>query len=162
MNRKCKNTLYLERFQLLHNRKAQGPTGLVLIIGGITILVLIIFILAMIQIAAAEREIERTKNKIDDQIALLNYLRTPSGSSDIAEEIVKYKMTQNEQLKEKIELETKQILDKVYDGTKESWRIRLDNEDLAQQKPCSKIRSAKQEIVMFDGERTMVELIICN
>jgi len=140
-------------------KSGQAATGLIMAFGIIVILILVIVFLVMVQDNAAKGKFSNVESKVDNQIILLNYLRTPfDPDNTIADLIVKYKMTNDADTKKNIEMRSKQIFG-AFEG-KFNWKIRLDGEELMRLKDkCAKIQSVSQEIILFDGKKAKVELI---
>ena len=145
------------------SKKAQAAAGLIIAFGIITILIIAVYFFTLIEDNLAKKTFETTENQVDDEITLLNYLRTPvTNEENIADLISKYKMTNDNTIKTQIQTKSQEILNPLFAGTKNSWKIKMDNRELAQGKSCSESRTAKQEIIIYDGSTTTIELDICN
>lgn len=145
------------------SKKAQGPTGLVMAFGIIVLLILVVFFFSLIQANYAERGIQTVEEKVDDQITLLNYLRTPvDNENNIADLIVRYAQTREPDVIIQIQDKTKEILDPVFQGTINKWRVKLDGNNLATQLGCKGGREVSQDILLHNGNTAKVELIICG
>ena len=148
---------------IVKSRKAQGAAGLVMAIGIITLLIITIYFLSTIQASLADKGTDKIESEVDDEITLLNYLRTPVNEyENIADLITRYRMTKDDTIKSQIQAKSAETLNPMFEGTRYSWKILLDNEEIAKGKRCTKVRSAKQEIILYDGKKAAVELDICD
>lgn len=151
------------RFNLL-GKKGGGATGLVMAFGSITIVIISLFFLMTIQENRSEGNFETLERKVDDQITLLNYLRTPvDADHDVADMMMMYKMTGEVELKQIAVQKAREALDPLYKITDCSWRVILDDEELIKVKNKHPIfRSAEQDIMLLDGKKAKVELETCG
>jgi hypothetical protein len=162
-SRKCHKLSVSGHFQKLRFRKAQGPAGLVLALSIITIAIILVFFISLIQKTGAENRINDIENKVGDEITLLSYLRTPVGSGQtISDLIVSYKYTEDSATKALLKTKTEAVLNPLFQSMKYSWRIKLDGKNLIEQKKCGELRYAEQEIMLYDGSRSKVQLVICD
>lgn len=144
-------------------RKAQGPAGLAITLAIITIALIVVFFMSLIQKTGAENKINDAEDKVGDEITLLSYLRTPvEGGQTISDLIVSYKYTEDSTTKALLKKKTETILNPIFQGTKYSWMIKLDGKELVKQKSCGELRYAEQEIMLYDGSRSKVQLVICD
>jgi hypothetical protein len=148
---------------MMTGKKAQGPTGLVIAMTIITLALIVVYFVSTLQSSGAERKINGAENRIDEQTTLLNYLKTPVDSEQtITDIITKYKYTNDNNLKELLKTRTAQVLDPLFAGTKNFWRIKLDGQTLIEKKSCGELRKSEQEIMLYDGKRAKVELVVCD
>lgn len=145
-------------------KRAQAASGLVLAFGAITIAIITVFFLLIIQDNTTEKKQENIERDVDDQVTLLNYLRTPANIEyNMADLIMMYVMTEEQGLKELIDKKTKEILNPLFELRGEYWKIKVNGEQITQMKdPCPTLRSIEQEIMTFKGERVKVELVFCG
>lgn len=162
--RRCQKPAIFEHFQILHIRKGQAAAGLVMAFGAITILLLVIYFLSAVQDIRTESKFNEVENKVDDQVTLLNYLRTPFDSKDnMADLFVRYQMTKDSSLKVQLEKKTKEILNPVFLQTTYYWRIKIDGKKFIEHEKCdNEVRSVEQDLLLFDGNKVQVELVICE
>jgi hypothetical protein len=145
---------------MIANGKAQASTGLVMAFGGITILILTIVFLVMVQDSGAKKHVNDVVNKVDNDITLLNYLRTPADPEhNIADLIAEYSMTKDAKLKEDIVFRSRQIFEDMFEGDY-TMSIKIDGEEIMKmKKTCSWEGTVAQDIMLFDGKKARVELI---
>ena len=112
---------------MMQNKKGlMRALNLLISILGIAFLFFIFFKYSVLPSDRVRINIQEETNRINDDILLLNYLRTPTGDQTIADLIVKSYQDKNyDQLKE----ETDSIFKKVY-GEDTIWRLTIGNEEI--------------------------------